>query len=190
MLAAARALCGREAGIACILGTGSNSCLYDGRQIISNTRGYGYILGDYGSGAVLGRRMLSEWLYERMPPLLRMQMTDACQLTESSVLDQVYRSEYPSRFLASVTPFAHQHRDNPYFRKMLDQHFAEFLEWMVVPYGKPSLPFHCVGSVGYHFQDIIRSAAEERGLPVGRFIQDPSEGLIAFHSHNPSEPER
>ena len=183
MLAAARGLCGREAGIACILGTGSNSCFYDGQSIVKNIRGYGFILGDEGGGAALGKRLVVDWMYHQMPSHLRQQLTQKYQLSDAVIMKAVYRSDAPSRFLASLVPFIAENRSEAYFQKILQEHFSRFLHLMVVPHltSKPDLIVHFTGSVGYYFQENIRPLCNTLNIHLGRFMKEPMDGLIKYH---------
>ena len=126
LLGAARALCGHEEGIACVLGTGSNSCLYNGKEIISNIPPLGYILGDEGSSAVLGRRLVGDCLKNQLPEAIREEFLTEYQLTQEIILEKVYRQPLANRFLASLTPFLSKHREVPEVHKLLVESFTDF----------------------------------------------------------------
>lgn len=181
LLAAARALCGREEGIACVLGTGSNSCLYDGERIINNVPSLGYILGDEGSSAVLGRRLLSDCFKNQLPEEVRNEFLVRYNLTQENVLDRVYRQPLVSRFLASLTPFLSDHREVPEVHKLLVESFTEFLVRNVKQYRRPWLPIHCVGSIAMAFSSELKEAAEALGMAMGTILQSPMKGLIEYH---------
>ena len=181
LLGAARALCGHKEGIACVLGTGSNSCLYDGKKIVANVPSLGYILGDEGSSAVLGRRLLSDCLKNQLPPALREEFLKRYNLTQEVVLERVYRQPLVNRFLASLTPFLSDHRDVPEVHKLLVGSFTDFLTRNVVQYRRPWLPINCVGSIANAFGSELKEAAEALGMEMGVILQSPMRGLINYH---------
>lgn len=181
LLGAARALCGHSEGIACVLGTGSNSCLYDGSRIVENVPPLGYILGDEGSSAALGKRLLSDCFKNQLPPDVRDEFLSKYQLTQESVLERVYRQPLVSRFLASFTPFLADHREVPQVHKLLVESFTEFLVRNVHQYHRPWLPIHCVGSIAYVFVHELKEAVEGIGMEMGVVMQSPMKGLVKFH---------
>ncbi|MBR4433599.1 MAG: ATPase [Bacteroidaceae bacterium] len=181
LLGAARALCGHKEGIACVLGTGSNSCLYDGTKIVENVPPLGYILGDEGSSAVLGRRLLSDCFKNQLPPALREEFLKKYNLTQETVLERVYRQPLVNRFLASLTPFLSDHREVPEVHKLLVESFTEFLTRNVIQYRRPWLPINCVGSIANAFSAELKEAAEALGMEMGVILQSPMKGLIAYH---------
>jgi Predicted N-acetylglucosamine kinase len=181
LLGAARALCGHKEGIACVLGTGSNSCLYDGKQIVANVPPLGYILGDEGSSAVLGRRLLSDCFKNQLPPALQEEFLKKYNLSQEKVLDRVYRQPLVNRFLASLTPFLSEHREVPEVHKLLVESFTEFLQRNVIQYRRPWLPINCVGSIASVFSAELKEAAEALGMEMGVILQSPMKGLIAYH---------
>jgi N-acetylglucosamine kinase-like BadF-type ATPase len=182
LMAAARALCQHEAGIACILGTGGNSCLYDGEQIVQNTPALGYILGDEGSGSVLGRMFLNA-IFKR-PELadVRDEYLTSNKLTQADIIQKVYREPMANRWLATTSLFIHEHLDNPLLRQLVVDNFRLFFQRNIVPYGRPDLPVHFVGSMAHHYPSELEEAARKEGFTIGRIVQSPLEGLIAFHS--------
>lgn len=184
LMAAARALCNREAGIACILGTGANSCLYDGEQIVQNTPALGYILGDEGSGSVLGRMFLNA-IFKR-PELadVRDQFLKERKFTQADVIQKVYREPMANRFLATTSLFIHDHLDNPLLRQLVVDNFRTFFQRNIVPYGRPDLPVHFVGSMAHHYPDELQEAAKIEGFTVGNTVQSPLEGLITYHQYD------
>ncbi len=184
VLGAARSLCQRQAGIACILGTGSNSVWYDGKTVVQNTGGFGYILGDEGSGAVMGRELLIAWLNREMPGELLTAFDAEYALSPDAVIEQVYRSETPSRFLASFVPFLAQHESHAFAQELLHRQFALFIRRCVMVYPPArALPVHFTGSVAFHFHKVLEEALKKEGLQPGRFLKAPMEGLMAFHTH-------
>ena len=181
MLGAARALCGSQEGIACILGTGANSCLYDGRDIVANVPALGWILGDEGSGAVLGRTLVADVLKGQLPAPLCHAFLEQYQLTAEAVIQAVYRGPQPNRLLASFVPFLAQHRDEPAISALLTDAFRRFFRRNVLPYGRPDLAVHLVGGVACEFRDEIRAAAQAEGLSVGRILKQPGYALCCYH---------
>ena len=182
LLGAARALCGHEEGIACVLGTGSNSCLYNGKEIIANTPPLGYILGDEGSSAVLGRRLVGDCLKNQLPEALRDEFLAEYQLTQEIILEKVYRQPLANRFLASLTPFLSKHKEVPEVHKLLVESFVDFFVRNVKQYRRPWLPIHFVGSIANAFSAELKVAAESLGMELGTIMQSPIEGLVKYHS--------
>lgn len=181
LMAAARALCGREAGIACILGTGANSCLYDGRDIVQNTPALGYILGDEGSGSVLGRLFLNAIFKQPQMADVRDAYLAEQKLTMADIIQKVYREPMANRFLGTTSLFISQHMDHPQLRQLVVDNFRQFFRCNIVPYGHSELPVHFIGSMANHYPDELREAARQEGFTVGQTMQSPMEGLIAYH---------
>ena len=180
MLGAARGLCGNQEGIACILGTGSNSCLCQGGEIQQNISPLGYILGDEGSGAVLGRLFLSEMLKGDLKELWqRFQWNYHLETTD--IINHVYRQPQPNRFLASIVPFIKDHSYNPKVKKLLVAEFTRFLQRNVLPYGRPDLPVNFAGGVAYNFQKEIALACRKCSLQMGKIIERPGYNLWKYH---------
>lgn len=181
LLAAARSLCGHEEGIACILGTGSNSCLFDGEKIVGNTPSLGYILGDEGSGSYLGRRLLSDCLKKQLPSDLCNKFMTQYNLNVATILEKVYQSPLPNRWLASFTPFLAEHKEIPEIKAMLKQCFTEFFKRNTMVYRRSWLPIHIIGGVGVSFENEIKETAESLGFSVGKVTESPISGLIEYH---------
>jgi glucosamine kinase len=182
LLAAARALCGHEPGIACIMGTGSNSCLYDGQTIVGNVANLGWILADEGSGANIGRKFLVDYLREKMPEGLRKQFHERFPLTREEFLEKVYQQERPSAFLASFTRFIFQHLKEPYCYELVYSSFSEFYENNVMKYDNyKNLKVHFTGSISFYFSDILRQVANDKGITVKNILEGPIAGLTLFH---------
>ena len=177
LLAAARALLGEKEGIAAILGTGANSCLYDGHDIIENTPALGYILGDEGSGAVLGKNFINAVFKRRLPQSLIQDMN----LDINDIINRVYRQPLPNRYLASLAPLIKQHINTTGVRELIVQNFIDFFEKNISPYGRPELPVNVVGSIAYYLQPEFMTAAEITGYKPGIILRTPIEGLIAYH---------
>lgn len=183
ILAAARALCQREPGIACILGTGSNSCYYDGRRITANRGGLGFILGDEGSGAALGKYLLSAFINEELPIEIKEKLLAAYPITPDDVIEGVYRKSQPSRFLAGFAPFILEHLSHPFIHDLASRQFRAFFKRCVLVYeGCRETPVHFTGSISSHFREIITQTGQALNLHIGRFLSNPIEGLVKFHS--------
>lgn len=182
LMAAARALCGHESGIACILGTGANSCLYDGEKIIQNTPALGYILGDEGSGSVLGRLFLNA-IFKR-PELadIRDQFLEQQKLTMADIIRKVYNEPMVNRFLGTCSLFISEHLDNPFLRQLVVDNFRQFFRSNIAPYKHKDLPVHFIGSMANSYQDELNEAATLEGYTVGKIMKSPMEGLIAYHT--------
>lgn len=183
MLAAARGLCGHEAGIACIMGTGSNSCYYNGKQIVTNVSPLGFILGDEGSGAVLGKLLVGDILKNQMTPELKEKFLKQFNLTPAEIIDRVYRKPFPNRFLASLSPFLSQNLGEPCVRTLVHNSFKAFLKRNVMQYDNyKDNKVHFIGSVAFYYKEILAETAEEMGIQLGTIIKSPMEGLIKYHS--------
>jgi hypothetical protein len=181
LMAAARALCGRSEGIACILGTGANSCLYDGVHIVMNTPPLGYILGDEGSGAVLGKLFLNALFKGALPAAMRDEYLATYNLSYADVIDRVYRKPLANRFLASTSSFIQQHLDFKPLRQMVIANFRSFFQHNLVQYGRRDLQVHAIGSIAFYYQEELREAAEKEGFKLGNVQATPMEGLIKYH---------
>ncbi|MBR4967970.1 MAG: ATPase [Bacteroidaceae bacterium] len=184
LLAAARALCKHEEGIACILGTGSNSCLFDGEKIIENTPSLGYILGDEGSGAHLGRQLLSDCLKKQLPKKVCEKFFEQYNLNVATILEKTYHSSLPNRWLASFTPFLSENKNIPEISTMLKQCFTQFFQRNTMTYRRSWLPIHIIGNIGIHFGEEIKETAESLGLSIGNIVDSPMNGLIEYHKQN------
>lgn len=181
LLAAARSLLQNQAGIACIIGTGSNSCFYDGIQCVKNVSPLGYILGDEGSGAVLGKILISDFLKKQMPDELYHSFANKHQLTAEEVLNRVYKQPFPNRYLASFIPFLLENIAEPYAYNLVFDNFLLFFERNLTHYDYKNYEVNFVGSVAFHFRDVLEVAAYDFGLNLGIISSSPLEGLIDFH---------
>ncbi len=181
MLGAARALCGRERGIACILGTGSNSCLYDGEGIVANVPPLGYILGDEGSGAVLGRILVGDLLKGMLDASLKERFLSSLHLTQEEILDRVYRQPMPNRFLAGLVPFIIENKAEPSVHRLVVGEFRRFFSRNVAKYQRSDLSVHFVGGVAHSLCNELREAAAQEGFRVGTILRSPIDRLEAFH---------
>jgi len=182
LLAAARALCGLEPGIACILGTGSNSCRYDGNQIVENVANLGWILADEGSGTYIGKRLIKDYFRRQMPAPLAAQFHARFPWQREEVLEKVYQQEKPGAFLASFMKFIFQHLREPYCYGLVYQAFADFYENNVMLYtGFEKQKVHFTGSVAFYFSDVLRQVANDKGLTVKNILEGPIAGLALYH---------
>lgn len=185
LLAAARALCGRQAGVACILGTGSNSCLYDGDRIVANTPALGYILGDEGSGSVLGRRFLNALLKGCLPTELREEFFETCHTSLNDIIERVYRRPMPNRFLASTSRFIADRLYIGELEQMVIANFECFILNNLHAYSVSDKVFHAIGGMATAYEAQLRKAAERQGWRVGVVERTPVSGLIAYHCCEP-----
>ena len=173
MLGAARALCGKEEGLACILGTGANSCLFDGKHIIQNTPPLGYILGDEGSGAVMGRMFLNALYKNRLYEGAKEEFEQFLKLNMANVIERVYRQPMANRWLASLCPYIRQHLDQPSVQEVVVQNFRLFIRHNLAPYRRPHLPINAVGSVAHFFRPQLEQAAATEGYTIGQILRSP-----------------
>ena len=180
LLGAAHALCGHDEGIACILGTGSNSCLYDGQQIAENISPLGYILGDEGSGAVLGRNLIGDLYKGQMSDALLQAFHDETGLTRTDIITKVYREPMPNRFLASLVPFLGRHRQETEIHDFLVRQFRLFFRRNVALYHRTDLPVHFVGGVAHSYCDELSEAARLEGFHTGNILQRPILAIADF----------
>ncbi len=181
LLGAARALCQDKPGIACILGTGSNSGLYDGHDITEHVSPLGFILGDEGSGAVLGRLLLGDVMKEMMPAGLRQTFLDEYQITSSEIIERVYRGVRPNQFLASFAPFLARHRTEAYVHTLLVNSFRQFLARNVAHYQRFELHVNFVGGIAYTFSDELRLAVAEESMLMGQILLRPIQKIAEYH---------
>lgn len=181
VLAAARALCGHKPGIACILGTGSNSCMYDGKDIVKNVRAGGFILGDEASGGYLGKRLISDFIKGLLPKEIEDVFVERYGLDYMAIVQKVYRESLPSRFLASFSPFLNEFKEHPYIHNLLRSSFDEFFKRNIVHYDYQNNDVNFVGSIAYYYSPIIKESAAAQGMRVGKIIKSPIDGLVEYH---------
>jgi N-acetylglucosamine kinase-like BadF-type ATPase len=183
MLAAARGLCGHKPGIACILGTGSNSCFYDGADIVENISPLGFILGDEGSGAVLGKVLIGDVLKNQLSAELQKDFFIKFPMTRSEIINRVYCKPFPNRFLASLSIFYEEHIEDPQIQSLLVSNFKSFLKRNVMEYEDYNkYPINFIGSIAYFFKAQLEVATKEMGLELGKVEKSPMEGLIKYHT--------
>lgn len=181
LLAAARSLFQQDKGIACILGTGSNSCYYDGNEIVQNVSPLGYILGDEGSGAVLGKLLIADCLKNQLPDWIAEKLLDEYKLTPAIILENVYKKPFPNRFLAKFTPFILEHIVEPSIFNLVYDSFDAFLVRNVMQYPLEDIEVGFVGSIAHYFRETLEIVASERGIVVSEINQNPMDGLVRYH---------
>ncbi len=179
---AAKDLCGNEKGVACILGTGSNSCFYNGKKIVKNSPGLGYVLGDEGSGTYLGRKVLQYYLYNTFDPDLMDRFNAKYQTNITEILDAVYKKPLPNRYLAGFAGFLAENRGHFMIENIIEDGFNDFFFNHIYKYRESwTLPIHFVGSVAYGFRDILKDMCHSYELQIGKVLKNPMEGLIKYH---------
>jgi N-acetylglucosamine kinase-like BadF-type ATPase len=182
LLGAARALCGNEKGIACILGTGSNSCFYNGKKIIKNSPGLGYVLGDEGSGTYLGKKVIQYYLYNTFDEDLMDRFNSKYNTSVTEILDAVYKQPLPNRFLAGFTGFLIENRGHFMIENIIEDGFNDFFFNHIYKYRESwTMPIHFVGSVAYGFRDVLIDLCSSYELQLGKVLKNPMEGLIKYH---------
>ena len=182
LLAAARAVCGEREGIACIMGTGANSCVYDGNRVVENTPPLGYILGDEGSGAVLGKLFVNALFKGQLPSELKDEWLEETGLSLNIIINKVYREPLANRFLASTSRFIHQHLSVEPLARMVVYNFREHFRRNVNQYGRKDLTVGAIGSVAYYYREQLQKAATVEGYTLGKVMRSPMDGLVRYHS--------
>ncbi|HEY5511399.1 MAG TPA: ATPase [Prolixibacteraceae bacterium] len=182
VLAASRSVFGTSKGIACILGTGSNACLYDGEQVVAGISPLGFILGDEGSGAVLGKKLIGDYFKEVMPLYLRTKFEMKFHLTREVALQRVYKAERPNHFLASFTPFLSEIIKEEYAHQLISNSLSEFFERNVAKIPDyTTYPIGFVGSVAYYFREILAEVCAKYQMKCISVRREPMEGLVNYH---------
>jgi N-acetylglucosamine kinase-like BadF-type ATPase len=182
LMAVCHAVLGHDKGIACILGTGANSCLYDGKDVVDRAVSLGYLVGDEGSGCYLGRQVAKAYFYDWMPLELKLSFEQCYHLELKEFIDNVYHQQGASKYLAGFAKFAGDHQQHPFIKNLVKDGFREFIQVFVLRYPEARLlPVSFVGSVAYYFQELLQECLEAEGLTLGKVRQTPSEGLIRFH---------
>ena len=189
LLAAARALLGKEAGFAAILGTGTNSCIYDGQNITYNIDSCAYILGDEGSGSYIGKKLLADYIRDLMPQDVRKVFYDTYKITPDEIMDAVYTKPLANRFCASFSKFVYDNNVNiEYTRAIVDEAFEAFFKNLVSKYPNyQEYTFNCIGSVGYNFRNVLEEKALQYGMKVGKILRSPIDDLVQFHINRASK---
>ena len=183
LLGACHGLLGHEQGIVSILGTGSNSCSFDGERVVQNVSAGGYILGDEGSGAVLGRLLASDYIKNQLPETLKIEFEKKFELTPTLILEKVYREPKANRFLAQLTPFLLEHIQEPVIYNMVFNAFDAFVHRNIMQYpNHDSLPLVFTGSIAHYFHDVLEVVLYEYGLRIALLRKTPMEGLIDYYT--------
>jgi glucosamine kinase len=181
---AAKALCGNEKGIACILGTGSSSCYYNGKKIAKNNPGLGFILGDEGSGAYLGKKVVQYFLYNTFDEDLRARFDAKFVTNASEILDAVYKKPLANRYLASFAIFLSENRGHYMVENIIEDGFHDFFYAHVYKFRESwNYPVHFTGSIAFGFKDVLTEMCSSYQLELGNILRNPMEGLIAYHNH-------
>ncbi|MDD6141453.1 MAG: ATPase [Bacteroidales bacterium] len=184
LVAAARALCGDREGIACILGTGSNSCFWDGEKIADNVSPLGYILGDEGSGAVLGKLLVGDVLKKQLPEELCEKFLKEYELDRQKIIESVYKRPAANRFLASLSPFLSKNIEEPAIHRLVLNAFKSFFVRNIENYKDyKNYAVSFVGSVAYYYREVLEEAAKAVDIKIGTVIKSPMEGLVKYHSN-------
>ncbi|MGZ3867056.1 MAG: N-acetylglucosamine kinase [Bacteroidia bacterium] len=182
ILAAARALLGKRPGFAAVLGTGSNTCLYDGKIIEKNIDSLGYLLGDEGSGSCIAKKIVRDYMRGSLSPELNKRFEDMFNVNNSVILDNLYNKMMPNRFLAGFCKFAHENKDTYYVKGIVRESFNDFFKNLVSLYPDyRKYSFNCVGSVGYSFKEILREVCESYHMKYGNVISSPIDSLVNYH---------
>jgi N-acetylglucosamine kinase-like BadF-type ATPase len=183
LLAAARAVCGSGKGVACILGTGSNACYYNGKKIVSNSPGLGYVLGDEGSGTYLGKKVIQHYLYKTFDEDLMARFDAKFTTTAAEILDNVYKQPQPNRYLASFATFLAENRGHYMIENIIEDGFNDFFFQHLYKFRESWLyPIGFAGSIAYGFKDVLQDLCNTYELELGNVIKAPMDGLITFHS--------
>lgn len=184
LAAAAKATCGHRAGIACILGTGSNSGDYDGENIVANRPSPGYLLGDEGGGSYIGRHFLQDFIYDDMPKEIREKVLATYQLSNLEIQENVYQKPFPNRYMAGFCRFIHDNQDHSYCFGLFYNGFTDFFKRHVMRYDNyQNKPVNFVGSIAYHNSNILRKVASDLGIYLDVILETPIAGLTLYHQN-------
>lgn len=184
LLGAARAACGNSPGVACILGTGSNSCLYDGKNVIDNVKNLGYLVGDEGSGSHLGKEILRSYFYRELPKDLIEPFEELVPNGKSGVLENIYQKDNPNVYLASFSRFLSDYKKHFFVQELVYDSFVDFLNRHVCKYkGHLEIPISFIGSVAFHFSDILKIALERKNMELGKIVRKPINELVRYHQN-------
>jgi glucosamine kinase len=183
LMGAAKAVCGNQKGVACILGTGSNSCYYNGKKIVKNSPGLGFVLGDEGSGAYLGKKVVQYYLYNTFDPDLMDRFNAKFNTNSIEILDAVYKKPLPNRYLASFAIFLAENRGHYMIENIIEDGFNDFFFNHIYKYRESwTLPVHFIGSIAFGFKDVLKSMCDAYELQLGNVMKTPMQGLVKFHS--------
>jgi len=182
LLGAARALFQKESGIVCILGTGSGSCIYNGENIVRSIPSLGFILGDEGSGASLGKQFVRDFLREDMPESLLKIINEEIGINKEEVLQHVNQDAMPSKYLAGFSKYIHEYLDHKYMHDLVSQSFEEFVKEYVIRYeGYRGYKISFIGSIAVNYNKILQEVLDKYQLGLGKIENNPIEGLIEYH---------
>ena len=182
LLGAARALCEYKPGIAAILGTGSNTCYYDGSTIVENRASLGFILGDEGSGAHIGKTFIQSYLNKEMPTDLSIRFYERFKLSTDDILDAIYKKPMPNRFLASFSKFIFQNLKEQFVIDLVANCFEQFFDKHICKYPQhKEVKLSCIGSVAFYYSNILRAVAANKGVNIDRIVETPIAGLTLYH---------
>lgn len=185
LMGASISLCGKEKGIACILGTGSNSCYFNGKKIVHNSPGLGYILGDEGSGAYLGRKVIQHFLYGMFDVELNKSFLTLFQTNRDEILHKVYREPFANRYLAGFSLFLSANRGHYIVENIIEDGLRDFFDQHINSYPQRfEVPIHFVGSIAFHFKDKIDELCNQFGVKLGKIYKQPMNGLVAYHKNS------
>lgn len=183
LMEACHALCGKQPGLVAILGTGSSSCLYDGEKIVKRAPSLGYLIGDEGSGTHLGKKLVSAYMMEKLPMYLLDEIEKTFDINPPKVIQRIYRKASPNKFFASFSPFVQKYIDDPVIRALCKDAFAEFFDSQIGYYDKSTYDtVSLMGSVAFHFKEVIAEVAEEKQVSLGTIIGSPMPKLIEYHT--------
>jgi N-acetylglucosamine kinase-like BadF-type ATPase len=181
LLAACRALFLDKKGIACIMGTGSNSCFYNGKEIVENVSPLGFILGDEGSGAVLGKKLIADVLKNQLPENFKNKFLSQYNVTTAEILDNVYKQQFPNRYLAKFSVFLFENIKEKAIYDIVYNSFREFFVRNAMQYDYKNNEISFVGSIAWYFKETLQEVADDFGLKIGKIVQSPMEGLLEYH---------
>ncbi len=182
LIAATHSLLGHKPGIACILGTGSNSCEWSGTKIVNQISPLGFILGDEGSGASMGKKLIGDALKNQLTPGLKGMLLEEYELTPALIIDKVYRQPFPSRFLASLFPFIIKHIDDYSIKRIVLNSFDDFIKRNVMQYNYKKNSVNFVGSIAWYFADLLKEIALTNGIVIEKILKSPIDGLVEYYS--------
>lgn len=183
LLAAAHSLCQDKPGFACILGTGSNSCYYNGSEIVANVSPLGFILGDEGSGAVLGKKLIGDVLKKQLPQFLIDDFFETYHTSAAEILENVYKKPFPSRYLAGYTKFLSKNIKHPEIENIVSTGFGEFVTRNLLQYPEiDRTPIHFTGSIAFYFEEQLRKVIDKQHLILGNIERTPMTGLVRYHN--------
>jgi glucosamine kinase len=183
IMGAARGVCGKTKGIACILGTGSNACYYNGSRILKSSPGLGYVLGDEGSGAYMGRKVIQHFLYNTFEGELMTKFDNKFKTSRLEILDKVYRQPLPNKYMASFAMFLSENRGHYMIENIIEDSFNDFFFNHIYKFKESwQHPVNFVGGVSFAFKDVLKELCSGYGLQLGRIMKNPMEGLVEYHS--------